>query len=82
LPRHHLLHLRQKYLAPRALAAPQTLGITERQLHRTHPESSDALSPNGAELFRPSLNDRTRKRLKSLTPAEVFFNYERIALQN
>lgn len=28
-----------------------------------------------------ALNDRPRKRLKFLTPAEVFFNYDRVALQ-
>ncbi|MBS3896349.1 hypothetical protein, partial [Silanimonas sp.] len=42
-------------LAPRALAAPQTLGITERKLHRTHPVSDGSLSPKVAELFRASL---------------------------
>lgn len=29
-----------------------------------------------------ALNDRPRKRLKFLTPAEVFFNYDRVALQS
>ncbi|MGY4130580.1 hypothetical protein ACVKU6_002416, partial [Stenotrophomonas sp. PvP086] len=31
------------------------LGITERQLHRSSPQSGALLSPAAAELFRPSL---------------------------
>ena len=56
LPRHHLLHLGQEDLPPRALALAQGLGITERQLHRSSPQSGALLSPAAAELFRPSLS--------------------------
>lgn len=55
LPRHHLLHLGQEDLPPRALALALALGITERQLHRTSPQSRCAIVAEIGELFRASL---------------------------
>jgi len=47
------------------------------------PRQSDfsAITAEQLQHAEDQLNDRPRKRLKFLTPAEVFFNYERVALQ-
>nr|WP_223250367.1 IS30 family transposase [Lysobacter maris] len=53
-------------------------------LVRQHfPRAADfsAITAEQLQLAEDQLNDRPWKRLQFLTPAEVFFNYERIALQ-
>lgn len=40
LPRHHLIHLGQKHLAPRLLALAVVLRVAEGQLHRNRPLGS------------------------------------------
>src|SRR5690606_8796976 len=55
VPRHHLLHLRQKHLAPRLLALARVFRVPEAQLHRRHPSNLALLSPK--DLFRASLGN-------------------------
>ena len=52
-------------------------------LREYFPRHRDFSTITAEELQRveDALNDRPRKRLKFLTPNEVFFNYDRLALQ-
>ncbi|WCE03479.1 IS30 family transposase [Pseudoxanthomonas sp. JBR18] len=52
-------------------------------LRQYFPRSRDfsAIEPDEIQRVENLLNNRPRKRLKYLTPAEVFFNHQRVALQ-